>query len=268
MNITPHHKRIATSLVLLPVLAWAVFHGDPFLSLVITGVAGLGLWEFYAMFWPEGHKQIWKTSALLLGAGMIWAPLTWSSGALACMAVLLAALTFLCTYTHDQADESFWTSQVLLFGLLYLPFLLRMARHLAAPEIALVLLATFATDTAAYYTGSFLGGPKIWPAVSPKKTWAGSLGGFLACILVCALLGFCLGTVPWTRFMALGAALNIAAQMGDFFESALKRWRGIKDSGRALPGHGGILDRIDSLLFTLPLYCGLAAVYPFFHALP
>lgn len=63
---------------------------------------------------------------------------------------------------------------------------------------------------------------------------------------------------------AVGVVLNVAAQLGDFFESALKRWRGIKDSGRALPGHGGILDRIDSLLFVLPLYCGLAAIYPFF----
>lgn len=264
MSTSSHHKRIATSLVLLPVLAWAVFHGDPFLSLAITGVAGLGLWEFYAMFWPEGRNQIWKLSGLLFGAAMIWAPLSWSSGALACSAMMLAALAFLSTYKHEQTEETFWTSQVLLFGLLYLPFMLRLARHLTAPEIALVLLATFATDTGAYYAGSYIGGPKIWPTISPKKTWAGSLGGLLACMLISTGFGLSFGSASWPAFMALGAALNIAAQLGDFFESALKRWRGIKDSGRALPGHGGILDRIDSLLFTLPLYCGLAAVYPFF----
>jgi phosphatidate cytidylyltransferase len=73
-----------------------------------------------------------------------------------------------------------------------------------------------------------------------------------------------LGSARWTSFALLGAGLNIAAQIGDFFESALKRWRGVKDSGRILPGHGGIMDRIDSLLFTLPLYCGLAALFPFF----
>lgn len=264
MIASPHHQRIATSVVLLPLLGWAIACGDPILSLAITGVAGLGLWEFYAMFWTDAPQRAWKIAGLACGAAMIWAPLTWSSGAIACAAVLGTALAFLCTYDQEHSPESFWTSQVLLFGLLYLPFMLRLIRHLAAPEIVLVLLATFATDTGAYYAGSTLGGPKIWPSISPKKTWAGSLGGLGACVLVCIALGLSVGSAPWWAFAAVGVVLNVAAQLGDFFESALKRWRGIKDSGRALPGHGGILDRIDSLLFVLPLYCGLAAIYPFF----
>jgi hypothetical protein len=97
-----------------------------------------------------------------------------------------------------------------------------------------------------------VGGPKIWPSISPKKTWAGSLGGLATCIVVCVGIGLLLGSADILSFALLGTGLNVAAQLGDFFESALKRWRGVKDSGRVLPGHGGILDRIDSLLFVLP----------------
>lgn len=134
---------------------------------------------------------------------------------------------------------------------------------MSAPEIALVLLTTFAADTGAYYAGSHIGGPKIWPSVSPKKTWAGSLGGLCLSIIVCTVIGMAFGAAHWTSFALLGAGLNLAAQLGDFFESALKRWRGVKDSGKVLPGHGGILDRIDSLLFTLPCTAALRPCSPF-----
>jgi len=262
--MSPHVKRVLTSLLLLPLLGWAIYSGDPVLGLGIAAVAGLGLMEFYGMFWPGREKPAWKGLGLALALGMVWAPLDWSGTALVCLAMLCAALAFLVAHDRGKSPDAFRDSQILLFGLLYLPFILRLFRTMTAPEIALVLLTTFAADTGAYYAGSHIGGPKIWPSVSPKKTWAGSLGGLALSVVVCTALGLAFGTAHWTGFALLGAGLNIAAQTGDFFESALKRWRGVKDSGRILPGHGGILDRIDSLLFTLPLYCGLAALYPFF----
>jgi phosphatidate cytidylyltransferase len=261
---TSHVQRVLTSLLLLPLLGWAIVSGDPVLSLAITVVAGLGLMEFYAMFWPGRDKMAWKIGGIILALGMIWAPLTWSGTALVFLAMLAAALAFLITHDRGESPDAFADSQILIFGLLYVPFILRLFRTLSAPEIALVLLTTFAADTGAYYAGTYLGGPKIWPAVSPKKTWAGSLGGLAASALICTTLGLAFGTAHWTGFALLGIGLNIFAQLGDFFESALKRARGIKDSGRILPGHGGILDRIDSLLFALPLYCGLAGFFPFF----
>ncbi|PKN42911.1 MAG: phosphatidate cytidylyltransferase [Deltaproteobacteria bacterium HGW-Deltaproteobacteria-18] len=261
---SPHFKRVLTSLLLLPLLGWAIYSGDPILSIGISAVAGLGLLEFYAMFWPGREKPVWKTIGVLFALGMVWAPLAWSGGALVCSAMLGVAVSFLIAHDRGKSPDAFQDSQTLLFGLLYLPFILRLFRTISAPEIGLVLLTTFAADTGAYYAGSFIGGPKIWPSVSPKKTWAGSLGGLCASVLVCTAMGFSFGNAHWTSFALLGAALNIAAQIGDFFESALKRWRGIKDSGKILPGHGGILDRIDSLLFTLPLYCGLTALFSFF----
>lgn len=260
----PHLQRVFTSVALLPILGWAIFHGDPALSVVITIVACLGLHEFLAMFWPGRENKRWKVLALILAVAIIWAPLAWSGTALVCVAMLASGLAFLIAYDRGASEDAFQNSQVMLFALLYLPFLLRLARHLSATEIILILLTTMAADTGAYYVGSHCGGPKIWPSISPNKTWSGSLGGLAASVMMCLALGLGLGTAHWSHFIALGIALNLAAQVGDFFESALKRWRGIKDSGRILPGHGGILDRIDSLLFALPLYCGLAALMPYF----
>jgi phosphatidate cytidylyltransferase len=237
-----HLQRVLTSAILLPLLGWAILSGDPVLGLGIAAVAGLGLLEFFAMFWPPREKTAWKAGGTLMALGIVWAPLAWSGATLACLAMLAMVVAFLACHDRDRFPDAFRDSQILLFGLLYLPFILRLFRTIDAPEIGLVLLTTFAADTGAYYAGSLLGGPKIWPSVSPKKTWAGSIA-----------------------FALLGAGLNVAAQTGDFFESALKRRQGIKDSGWVLPGHGGILDRIDSLLFALPLYCGLAALFPFFR---
>jgi phosphatidate cytidylyltransferase len=261
---SPHLKRVLTSLLLLPLLGGAIISKDPVLSLCITAVAGLGVMEFYTMFWPGREKPLWKVLGLLFTLGIVWAPLTWSGTALVCMALCGAATSFLIAHDRAKSPDAFADSQIFLFGLLYLPCILRLFRTISAPEIGLVLLTTFAADTGAYYAGSLIGGPKIWPSVSPKKTWAGSLGGLCLSVIVCTATGVAFGAAHWTSFALLGSALNIAAQVGDFFESALKRWRGIKDSGRILPGHGGILDRIDSLLFTLPLYCGLAALFSFF----
>lgn len=264
MTLTPHFQRVLTSLLLLPVLGWAIFHGDPILSLCVTAVAGLGLLEYYDMFWPGREKLPWKIAGTLLAAAMIWIPLSWSGTAVVFLIVLAMTLSFLIAYNRETNPDAFLDSQVLLFGLLYIPFVLRLFRTLSAPEIAMILLTTFAADTGAYYCGSHFGGPKIWPSISPKKTWAGSVGGFLSSIAVCTAFGLAFGSPHWSRFVLLGAGMNVAAQLGDFFESALKRWRGVKDSGRILPGHGGILDRIDSLLFALPLYCGLTVLSPFF----
>lgn len=259
-----HAQRILTALALLPLLGWAVYAGGAVLAMAITLVACLGLLEFYAMFWPGRSRTIWKGLGTIVAAGMIWAPASWSGSALIFPAGLIMAAGFLVRYTKGDTDNLFADSQVFLFGLIYLPLVLRLAGGLHAAEIVLILLTTFAADTGAYYSGSFFGGPKIWPAVSPKKTWAGSIGGLLASSLVCTAIGTALGSAHWTNFALLGAGLNIAAQSGDFFESALKRLQGIKDSGWVLPGHGGVLDRIDSLLFVLPVYCAAKALYPFF----
>ena len=266
MTLSSHHKRILTSVLLLPILIWVIASGDPALSLGLTVAASLGLLEFYAMFWPGRERSKLKAAGIVLGAG-IFRFMPESSGLLPLPPALLfwiPALLFLRRYAATGQGRDLPDSAILIFGLLYLPAVLQLFRTISPTEILLILLATFATDTGAFYAGTWWGNRKIWPKISPKKTWAGSLGGMALCTLMCLVLGISLGSAPWWAFILLGVTLNTAAQFGDFFESALKRWRGIKDSGRLLPGHGGILDRIDSLLLALPAYCLLAHFIPFF----
>ena len=109
------------------------------------------------------------------------------------------------------------------------------------------------SDTAAYFVGTRFGHHKLWPRVSPKKSSEGAVGSLVACVIFCAIYGELYGKTGWLSFALLGIAVNAFAQVGDLFESALKRSVNVKDSGHLQPGHGGVLDRADSLLFAMPM---------------
>jgi phosphatidate cytidylyltransferase len=116
--------------------------------------------------------------------------------------------------------------------------------------LMLILLIVWVTDIGGYFAGRGLGGPKLWPRVSPKKTWAGAIGGFAASLAVAA--GFAaFGLGKMIPLLLLAAALSIVSQLGDLFESAVKRVFGVKDSSQIIPGHGGLLDRLDGYVFAV-----------------
>lgn len=115
-----------------------------------------------------------------------------------------------------------------------------------------VLLVVWAADSGGYFAGRAIGGPKLWPRVSPKKTWAGAIGGFIGSLAVA--VGFAAFDVgKMVPLLLLGAALSIASQLGDLFESAVKRRFGVKDSSQIIPGHGGLLDRLDGFVAAIVL---------------
>jgi phosphatidate cytidylyltransferase len=115
-----------------------------------------------------------------------------------------------------------------------------------------ILLTVWATDIGGYFAGRGLGGPKLWPRVSPNKTWAGAIGGFLGSLIVAG--GFAvLGLGRILPLLALAGGLSVVGQLGDLFESAIKRRFGVKDSGHTIPGHGGLMDRLDSLVAAVVL---------------
>jgi phosphatidate cytidylyltransferase len=118
--------------------------------------------------------------------------------------------------------------------------------------LMLILLVVWVTDIGGYFAGRGIGGPKLWPRVSPNKTWAGAIGGFAASVAIAAgFAAFDLGrTVP---LLVLGSVLSIASQLGDLFESAVKRRFGVKDSSHIIPGHGGLLDRLDGFVAAVVL---------------
>jgi phosphatidate cytidylyltransferase len=130
--------------------------------------------------------------------------------------------------------------------------LLRLDPAKGFAALIFVLVIVWVTDSGGYFAGRGIGGPKLWPSVSPKKTWAGAVGGFVASLAVaCGFAAFDLGrTVP---LLISAAILSVASQLGDLFESAVKRRFGVKDSSHIIPGHGGLMDRLDGFVAAVVL---------------
>ncbi len=266
-DFASHLPRLATGLTLAALtLCVLYFRGLPLLLFVLFAVA-VGLWEFYALFWGPKGRILTRIFGILLGWGMLC--LTWMrrpQDALVCLGAgfLIAALSFLFRWDLGDEAEAFAPGGILLTGMAYIPLLLLPTTYLSSAKLLLVLLCVAASDIAAYYVGTRYGKQKLWPRVSPNKSVEGALGSLTSCVLVCTVFGVFLGKAPWWAFLFLGVMLNVFAQLGDLFESALKRSCNVKDSGVLLPGHGGILDRIDSLLFSLPVYAVVDQWFPFF----
>jgi len=267
MDISLHKKRIVTAigLALIPILA-LVFQGWVFFT-VLALFCSFTLWEFYNLFKShQGIKTVKSLGAiytfLLLAAfstgNLLYPALVFMS------AFWTAAFIFLFRYSTDL-NASFIQAMIFLTGLLYIPVNFHFFLHFNRWECALVIGAAAISDTAAFYSGSLWGKKKIWPKVSPKKSWAGSIGGMTACTVLISVYGLIFGHASLWQWIFLGIILNIAAQMGDFFESALKRSLAVKDSGSILPGHGGLLDRVDSMLLVVPAYGLMRMVHPYFQ---
>ena len=144
------------------------------------------------------------------------------------------------------------------FGLLAI----RLSGPMGLAAILFVFAIVWASDTGAFFVGRGIGGPKLWPRVSPNKTWSGAVGGIVAGA-VAGLVVLAVALLPLTPIAALVAALlAVAAQAGDLFESSVKRAFGAKDSGRLIPGHGGLMDRVDGLIAA----AGIGALVGFIHA--
>lgn len=127
-------------------------------------------------------------------------------------------------------------------------------------NVLFLVIVVWASDVGAYAAGRWLGGRKLAPAISPGKTWSGAVGGLLAAMLVGEAAGRLLAVGPAGRAALVAGLLGVSAQAGDLLESAVKRHFGVKDSGRLIPGHGGLLDRLDGLLTAAPAAAGLALV--------
>ena len=125
-----------------------------------------------------------------------------------------------------------------------------------------VFAVVWATDSAAYFVGKALGGPKLWPAVSPGKTWSGAIGGAIGGLSAGIAAGVIIGAPIGLALAMIAFGLSIISQAGDLFESAVKRRFGVKDSSNLIPGHGGLMDRVDALIFAL----GVAAMIGWLHA--
>ncbi len=257
MNLTSHQKRVLTGLILFFILITVLYLGHAAVTIVILLVSLFALWEFYSMFWTGTRRILLKMLGCTAGILFVLDTGLKITNSPVLFLVLLfwaAWLCFLVEYSRHKEQARLDDYLILIGGIVYLPLVLSLILTLSIPEIMLVFGAAFASDIGAYYAGSLWGERKIWPQVSPKKTWMGSSGGMILCLAVTLFLGLFLGAVVWWHYLILGVVLGVAAQLGDFFQSSLKRWTKVKDTGNILPGHGGMLDRIDSVLLLLPVY--------------
>ena len=263
-------KRILTAVVALPILLYTVWSQSPYFFVALAAVAIiLALSEFHGLAAKAGCKpQIVPAYAAAL---VVIASFVFEAPAL--VVAPLAALTIwslaAAVFHPDDLKTSLVSVSATVFGVIYVALLagclvgVRMIADTAprtpVPHLASKLLTAFfaiviMTDTGAFYTGRAIGRHKLAPRVSPGKTIEGAIGGFVMAIvaaLLCKPAFF--PEIATVHALALGATLGAVAQVGDLAESLLKRGSNVKDSGNLLPGHGGMLDRIDSMLFCAPV---------------
>jgi len=256
-----HLKRVLSAAVLLPAFFLLVQFGTAlhFFLLVVLAIL-IGLYEFYGMAEAGGWRPL---TALGMGCGVALScaaffeiPAAWLTTALA--GVVILVLSSLLVGGTEQ-KEAVSRGAVTLLGVIYVaglmsfPALLR-TMELGRSYIYYLVLVTWAGDTGAFYVGSTMGKRLLCPSISPRKTMEGSVGGLVCSVLASGLakLWFWneLGAV---EVIVMGLGLGAVGQVGDLCESMLKRSFGVKDTGALIPGHGGLLDRVDSLLFTAPV---------------
>ncbi len=243
----------------LPLLLLFIYYAGPvWFAAFVTLATVIGLHEYYAMSLPQG-RELEVRLALLGGSALV--PVAVAYGPLGLQVGLTVAMfgfAILLLFRFQDLKRVVHDLSLLLLGLLYVPLLLG---HLALLHqlpwgrewVFLVLLVVMAGDTGAYFTGVSIGRRKLYPAISPNKSIEGALGGLVGSLLGALLAKFWFLPILSTfDCILLGLGLGVLGQLGDLFESMLKRSFGVKDSGTLIPGHGGILDRLDSLLFAFP----------------
>ncbi len=255
-------RRLYAALIFIPLFYVLVRYFPPiFFFGLVVGAALLAQFEFYRLHFRDDRVPV--LAALGLGTGaVLLASLQWP-GTLPERVVFLVALVAALTsrlVATTELKRSLVDSSVMVFGILYVSLTLGhllLTRTLPGGEylIFFLVLVTWAGDTGAYYAGVTLGRHKLAPVVSPNKTIEGLLGGLVLAVVVAFIAQrWFLPTFTILDCVATGLLLTGVGVLGDLSESAMKRSAGVKDSGAVIPAHGGMLDRLDSLLFTAPTF--------------
>src|SRR6267142_48240 len=272
-------KRIITAVIILPFLIASILISwlQPRFVALMAAALGLGLLEFRRLARKRGMKPV--DEALFLGAAGLFVVFYFSESGqelftlqLEVIIVILLTMLTLAAATLRGApfDTIISSSGATVLGVLYIALLgghlvaLRTGfpQQLSAHLLSFFFLVVMGADVGAYYVGRALGKHKLAPKISPGKTWEGVAGGLFAGMLLATVSHFWFfKNLPLKWALPLGAVMTAVGIIGDLTESALKRSAGAKDAAKILPGHGGMLDRLDSLLFNAPLIYYFARIY-------
>jgi phosphatidate cytidylyltransferase len=243
--------RIITGIVLAVLAIVIVYHGGLIFFLVMAALALLGLNEFYRLTRMYRPLPLAGLLGVALMVSMAWFFSPFAVFGAACAGLLFIALLGLAAGPKPGVTVRM---SVTLLGMLYIGLgfsAVVLMRPMGDHGLILltVVFGTWAGDTMAYFTGRFFGATPMAPVLSPKKTWEGFAGGAISAVIVVMFLGLYWEPRHLAGSLLLGVVVAVAAPLGDLFESLVKRDVQIKDSGRGIPGHGGVLDRFDALIF-------------------
>jgi phosphatidate cytidylyltransferase len=241
----PSHNlalRVASALVLAPLAIAVVWLGDWPFALFWAIAAVAVLWEWLTLVvGPRYPMMVASSAGALAVAAMVGSwhhPIT---------AILLIGLGALAATVFAPRERRFWITAGIGYAgcMLLAPILLRADAAYGFSAMILLFAVVWSTDIFAYFAGRALGGPKLAPHISPKKTWSGAIVGTAGAILVAVAVAGFLGTLDKGTIAVVALSLSIMAQLGDLFESWIKRRFGAKDASHLIPGHGGVMDRLD-----------------------
>jgi phosphatidate cytidylyltransferase len=271
-------QRIAVAGIAIPLAVGIVWLGGWPFAIALAALGVLGAREIYDLARRQGFDALDRTGCLAAAAIPLLA--YWAKGSAAAYfgAVWLMSALVVAMFRRGPTGKPLAVVSVTLFGCLYasalLAFLIPIrhggnAAHQPFAYLCLALfplIITWIGDTAAMAVGIKVGGPKLAPVLSPNKTRSGAVGGFVGSIITALALGLLvLNRVGWSfavwQLVMVGAVVGVVAQVGDVAESLFKREAGVKDSSNLIPGHGGVLDRLDSLYFVIPSVAGLYRLF-------
>jgi phosphatidate cytidylyltransferase len=240
--------RIIAALVLAPMAIAIAYYGGWFWIALVT-LAAIGLFvEWLTIVGLTYDRRVVAFGVAALSISGLSLAFGRLDAALVALCFGLAVVTLLSQEGRNWISTGFFYAAAASVA----SVLVRLDEVRGFGALILILFVVWATDIGGYFAGRGIGGPKLWPRVSPKKTWAGAVGGFAASLVVAT--GFAVfGLGKITPLLLLAAALSIASQLGDLFESAVKRRFGVKDSSHIIPGHGGLLDRLDGFVAAVVL---------------
>ncbi len=269
-------QRVITAIIFAVVMIAGIFTSKLTFGILFLVITALCLWEFFTLI-LKGSKT--RKTRRIMGVGLGILPylevflsdMNWidTPSPLVQLTVLTNLLFLYIIYELIRlSDQPIRHIGAMMTGFIYIGLPYAMLYYIGAqfdgfqPTIIFgMLLLTWTNDTAAYFAGSNFGKHKLFPQVSPKKTWEGSIGGAVGTIIMGAVLSFIFPVLSLNTWLAIAAAVTIFGSIGDLVESMLKRSVGAKDSGTLLPGHGGFLDRFDAFLFLIPFVLMVLLVF-------
>src|SRR5262249_3933496 len=213
--------------------------------LLLCALAAIGIWwEWATMAAGAAARLVIAIGAAALAGAALLLAFDWTGAALAVLALGTLLTTALAPRDHAWVGAGVVYASTMLVA----PVLLRRDPDYGLLAIIFLFAVVWTTDIAAYFIGRALGGPKLAPQLSPKKTWSGALGGAGAAVVAAILVAVIAGSGRWAMLGLVGFVLSAASQAGDLFESGFKRRYGAKDASRLIPGHGGLMDRLDGFI--------------------